>query len=114
MLALLVCLVGFSCNASAIHVGGEAVGGEAAHGAASAVAERFVRRAAAAVGEAATAGSESAEAVSHGGPQHAVVAATAFFLVAKLLRSESHRGFLQRLKLTLRAVQSSHTYATAF
>ncbi|SGZ23731.1 BQ5605_C023g09627 [Microbotryum silenes-dioicae] len=88
-LAILSCLVGYSSNASAIelHVAEE---GQAA----LEVARRLLRRSAAALtsGETATA----SEIIGHGGQQHAIVAATIFFLVAKLIRSIacSHRVFL--------------------
>ncbi|SCV74436.1 BQ2448_8075 [Microbotryum intermedium] len=89
-LAILICLVGYSSNASAIelHI---VEGGEAA----SAVARRLLQRAAAAVssssaGEGAAIASEIS---SHGGQQHAVVAATTFFLVAKLIRIVTFLGY---------------------
>lgn len=58
----------------------------ATEGAVSEVSHRLLRRAVEAVtGESSSAG--GAGALNHG-PQHAVVAATGFFLVAKLLRSK--------------------------
>lgn len=71
-------------NASAIEVGSAS---EAAEGAVSEVAHRLLRRAVEAVSGEESSPAGEAEGLHHG-PQHAVVAATAFFLVAKLLRSE--------------------------
>ncbi|KDE08116.1 hypothetical protein MVLG_01597 [Microbotryum lychnidis-dioicae p1A1 Lamole] len=85
-LAILSCLVGYSSNASAIelHVAEE---GQAA----LEVARRLLRRSAAALtsGETATA----SEIIGHGGQQHAIVAATIFFLVAKLIRILTFVGY---------------------
>lgn len=68
-------------NASAIEVG------SASEGAVSEVAHRLLRRAVEAVTGEEPSSTGETEALHHG-PQHAVVAATGFFLVAKLLRSE--------------------------
>ncbi|KAK4053773.1 hypothetical protein OIV83_001429 [Microbotryomycetes sp. JL201] len=88
VLAILICLCGFSVNAAAIEVGP----GSAAEEAASA-AHRFVRRAAEAVTGHDSVGSSAEAAVEHHGRQHAVVAATAFFLVAKLIRIVTYVGY---------------------
>jgi len=68
-------------NASAIEVG------SAPEGAVSEVAHRLLRRAVEAVTGEESSSTGATETLQHG-PQHAVVAATGFFLVAKLLRSE--------------------------
>ncbi|KAK4058903.1 hypothetical protein OIO90_000349 [Microbotryomycetes sp. JL221] len=88
VLAILICLCGFSVNAAAIDVGTVAAhGGEEA----ASAAHRFLRRAAEAV--AGSAESEGVAEETHG-PQHAVVAATAFFLVAKFIRIGTYIGYM--------------------
>ncbi|ORY72252.1 hypothetical protein BCR35DRAFT_307811 [Leucosporidium creatinivorum] len=86
VLALLICLVGFSVNASAIEVG------PASEGVVSEVAHRLVRRAVEAVTGEESSSTGTADALHHG-PQHAVVAATGFFLVAKLVRILTYVGY---------------------
>ncbi|KAM0792278.1 hypothetical protein ACM66B_004969 [Microbotryomycetes sp. NB124-2] len=89
VLAILICLCGFSVNAAAIEVGSGSVAEEA-----TSAAHRFVRRAAEAVtGHDASTTSGAEGAIEHHERQHAVVAATAFFLVAKLIRILTYVGY---------------------
>ncbi|KAM0746513.1 hypothetical protein T439DRAFT_329623 [Meredithblackwellia eburnea MCA 4105] len=82
-LATMICLIGYSANASAIEVGHHAAVSTTSEGGATLEAvHRLLVRAT----EAAATGAEAATAEAHEGQQRAVVAAITFFLVAKAFR----------------------------